>query len=77
MKHALKQLRCTQSVIHGWLGLILAPVVYALLEPNPFQDPTDPSPAAVHTQFATQSMIKMANAIFTRAPNKWNWYRHI
>ncbi len=77
MVHALKQLTCPQSVIHGWLGLILAPMVYALLIPNPFQDPTDPGAVAVYTQFATASMIKMANAIFTRAPNKWNWYRHI
>ena len=44
---ALKQLRCPQSVIYGWSGLILAPMVYALLEPNPFQDPTDPGPVVV------------------------------
>jgi hypothetical protein len=34
MAHALKQLVCPQSVIHGWLGLVLLPMVYALLEPN-------------------------------------------
>ncbi len=70
MVRALKQLTCPQSVIHGWSGLILAPMVYALLEPNPFQDPTDPGAVAVYTQFATASMIKMADAIFTRAQNK-------
>ncbi len=73
----LKQLTCPQSVIHGWSGLILAPMVYTLLEPNPFQDPTDPGAVAVYTQFATPSMIKMADAIFTRAQNKQNSYRNI
>jgi hypothetical protein len=52
-------------------------MVYALLEPNPFQDPPDPGPVAVYTQFATQSMIKMANTIFTREQNKWDSYRNI
>ena len=68
----LKQLTCPQSVIHGWSGLILALMVHALLEPNPFQDPTNPRPVAVYTQLATQPMIKMANAIFTREQNEWN-----
>ena len=77
MVRALKQLTCPQSVIHGWSGLILAPMVYALLEPNPFQDPTDPGAVAVYTQFATASMIKMADAIFTRAQNEWNSFRNI
>ena len=66
MVRALKQLTCPQNVIHGWSGLILALMVYALLKPNPFQDPIDPRPVAVCMQFATQSMIKMAKAIFTR-----------
>jgi hypothetical protein len=77
MVRALKQLTCPQSVIHGWSGLILAPMVYALLEPNPFQDPTYPGAVAVYTQFATASMIKMADAIFTRAQNEWNLFRNI
>ena len=77
MVRALKQLMCPQSVIHGWSGLILAPMVYALLKPNPFQDPTDPRAVAVYTQFATPSMIKMVNAIFTIAQNEWNSYRNI
>ena len=73
----LKQLTCPRSIIHGWSGLILAPMVYTLLKPNPFQDPTDPVTVAVYTQFATPSMIKMADTIFTRAQNEWNSYRNI
>ena len=52
-------------------------MVYLLLKPNPFQDPTNPGPVGVYTQFATQLMIKMADAIFTREQNKWNSYRNI
>ena len=70
MVRALKQLMCPHSVIHRLSGLILAPMVYALLEPNPFQDPTDPGAVAVYTQFATPSMIKMVDNIFTRAQNE-------
>ena len=70
MVRALKQLMCPQSVIHGWSGLILAPMVYALLEPNLFQSPIDPGAVAVYTQFATASMMKMADVIFTRAQNE-------
>jgi hypothetical protein len=36
MAHALKQLVCPQSAIHGWLGLVLLPMVYALLKSTPF-----------------------------------------
>ncbi len=52
-------------------------MVYALLQPNPFQDPTDPGAVAVYTQFATASMIKTADAIFTRAQSEWNSFRNI
>jgi hypothetical protein len=70
MVRALKQLACPQSVIHGWSGLIFASMVYTLLELNPFQDPTNIGAVAVYTQFATPPMIKMTDAIFTRAQNE-------
>jgi hypothetical protein len=46
---ALKQIECPQSFIHGWLGLAMAPAVYALLESNVFVLPVDPGPALIHT----------------------------
>ena len=61
-------------------GLVFIPIwgaTYALLEPNLFQDPTDPGAVAVYTQFAITLMIKTADAIFTRAQNEWNFYRNI
>jgi hypothetical protein len=39
MVKALKQLVCPQSAIHGWSGMVLSPMVYALLEPTPFVIP--------------------------------------
>jgi hypothetical protein len=44
---ALKQLVCPQSAIHGWSGMVLSPMVYVLLKPNPFAEPGNPGPVAV------------------------------
>jgi hypothetical protein len=66
MVKALKQLVCPQSQIHGWSGMVLSPMVYALLEPTPLAIPGNPGPVAVYTQFATPAMIKQINAVFKR-----------
>ncbi len=39
MVKALKQLVCPQSAVHGWTGMVLSPMVYALLEPTAFAIP--------------------------------------
>ncbi len=64
MVKALKQLVCPQSQIHGWSGMVLSPMVYALLEPNPFAVPGNPGPVAIYTQFATPVMIKQSKNLF-------------
>ncbi len=61
---ALKFFECPQSALHGWLGLTMAPAVYALLEPVPFFMPTDPGAAPVYTPFAMLATIKMIDATF-------------
>ncbi len=53
MVKALKQLVCPQSAVHGWTGMALSPMVYALLEPTAFAIPGNPGPVAVYAQFAT------------------------
>jgi hypothetical protein len=45
---ALKQIDYPQCFIHGWLGLTMAPAVYALLKPQPFVMPADPGPGPVY-----------------------------
>jgi hypothetical protein len=64
MVKAHKQLVCPQSMIHGWLGLVILPMVYALLEPNPFVTPADPGAVVVYAQFALPAQIKTADAMF-------------
>ncbi len=77
MVKALKQLICPQSQIHGWLGVVLSPMVYALLEPNPFAVPGNPGPVAIYTQFATPAMIKQANNMFKRLQTEHHLYEKI
>ncbi len=48
MFKALKQILCSQSAIHGWTGMVLSPMVYALLGPTPFAIPGNPGPVAVY-----------------------------
>ncbi len=77
MVKALKQLVYPQSAIHGWLGIELSPMVYALLKPNPFVTPADPGAVAVYAQFALPAQIKTTNAMFVRAHNKYGLYKSI
>jgi hypothetical protein len=66
---ALKQLVCPQSIIHGWSGLVMSPVMYASLEPNACTVIIDLGPFAVYANFATEAAILMANKIFKRNKN--------
>ena len=45
----LTPLVCPQSLIHRWAGIVMDPVMYALLEPaTPFAGVTDPGNFAVY-----------------------------
>jgi hypothetical protein len=77
MVKALKQLVCPQSAIHGWSGMVLSPMVYALLEPTPFVIPGNPGPVAVYTQFATPAMIKQIEAVFLHLQKAHQSYKNI
>jgi hypothetical protein len=66
----LTQLLCPQSLIHGWAGLIMDPVMYALLKPTtPFTAVVDPGEYAVYANFATEAAMKMTDKIFERNKN--------
>ena len=77
MARALKQLICPQNAIHRWLGLILLPMVYALLEPTPFLAPVYLGDVVVYPQFALPAQIKIADAMFACTQNKWKSYKNI
>jgi hypothetical protein len=74
---ALKQLDCPQSFIHGWLGLTMAPNVYALLQPVLFTMPINLGPAPVYTQFAPPASMKMINTTFERNKNYYLLFKNI
>jgi hypothetical protein len=48
MVKALQQLVCLQSAIHRWSGMVLPPMVYALLKPNTFVKPGHPGLVAMY-----------------------------
>jgi hypothetical protein len=64
MAQVLMQLVYPQSAIHRLSGLISLPVLYTLLEPNPFVAPEYLDDVAVYPQFALPAQIKTANAMF-------------
>ena len=66
---ALKRLIWPQSMIHGWSGLVLSPMVYALLKPNPFVAPTDPGAVVVYTQFCGIHTVCITRANQNRRHN--------
>ena len=70
MVMALKHLVCPQSAVHRWTGMILSPMVYALLEPTPFAIQGNPGPVTVYTQFATPAAIKTADNLFKCLQNE-------
>ncbi len=66
----LKQLICPQSLIHRWAGLVMDPVMYALLERTmPFVAVVDPGEYVIYTNFATKAAMKMTGKIFKRNKN--------
>ena len=77
MERALKQLDSPQSKIHGWSGLIMAPMVYALLKHIPFQRPIDPGAIVVYPQFVLTVQIKTIHAVFVREENEWESSQNI
>jgi hypothetical protein len=77
MVKALKQLVSPQCAINGWSGMVLSPMVYALLEPTPFVIPGNPGSVAVYTQFATPAMIKQIIAVFLRLQKAHQSYENI
>jgi hypothetical protein len=49
-ERALQHLLCPQSVQHGWKGMVMAHVLYALLTTQPFCLPTNPGPTAIYVR---------------------------
>jgi hypothetical protein len=52
-EHALQHLPCSQSVQHGWKGMVMARILYALLTIQPFRLPTNPGATAIYIRSKT------------------------
>ncbi len=76
---ALAQLSCPQSAIHGWLGLVMDPATYLLLEGAAFTIPPDPGPTAIFPSGAgvAQTTMKTIQATFDRNKNYYLSYKNI
>jgi hypothetical protein len=68
---ALKQLDCPQSLIYGWAGLAMDPMMYALIKTNMFVQPLEPGDSPPYPQFATPQVIKTCEHL---CENAWNYY---
>jgi hypothetical protein len=49
-ERALQRLSCPQSIQHGWKGMVMACIVYALLTTQPFRLPTNPGATATYVR---------------------------
>jgi hypothetical protein len=74
---ALKQIECPQSFIHRWLGLTMAPGMYALPKPQPFIVPADSGLGPVYAPFAPLNTVKMADAAFESNKNFFLSYMNL
>jgi hypothetical protein len=76
---ALVQLSCPQSTIHGWLGLVMDPATYLLLEGAAFIIPPDPGPTAIFPNgvAVAQTIVKMTQATFDHDKNYYLSYKNI
>jgi hypothetical protein len=74
---AMKQLECSQSFIHSWSGLTMAPNMYTLLEPMPLVILTDPGAAPVYNVFAPLATIKMVDPAFEWDKNYYLSYKNV
>jgi hypothetical protein len=62
---ALAKLECPQSSVYGWTGVAMDPVMYALIERQPFAIPIDPGATPTYGPgFQTQQMMKTTEMIW-------------
>jgi hypothetical protein len=77
MIEGLKQLSCPQSAIHGWAGLVMHPMMYALIKMVPFHVPNNPSNVPTLPSFAAPAAIKIAEHLFKRDKMYFTSYKNI
>ena len=81
-RHLVKKLKtfpCPQSAVLGWAGIIMARVMYALVEPTAFQIPADPGPTAAYPHHRTLSRAEQTqiDRTFQRQKNYYLSYSNV
>ncbi len=74
---ALKQFDCPQSLIYGWAGLGMDPMMYALIGNNQFVQPPEPGDSPPYPQFLTPQVIKTRKHLWGNARNYYLSYINI
>jgi hypothetical protein len=75
---ALAKLECPQSLVYGWTGVAMDPVMYALIEPNPFIIPVDPRATPTYNPgFQTQQQMKTTEQMWDNDRNYFLSYGNI
>jgi hypothetical protein len=74
---ALKQFDCPQSLIYGWAGLVMDPIMYALIETDMFVQPPEPGDSPQYPQFAIPQAIKTCKCLWENAQNGYLLYINI
>jgi hypothetical protein len=77
MIDTLKQLSCPQSAIHGWVGLVMHPTMYALIKMVAFQVPSNPGNVPTLPNFTAPAQIKIAERLFERDKTYFMLYKNI
>jgi hypothetical protein len=77
MNEAQKQLSCPQSTIHGWVGLVIYPTMYAFTKMIPFSLPHDPGDVTTLSSIAAPAAIKIAKHLFESNKMYFTSYKNI
>jgi hypothetical protein len=74
---ALKQLDYPQSLIYGWAGLAMDPMMYSLIETQQFIQPPNLGASPPYAQFTTSQAIKMCKHLWENTHNYYLSYINI
>ena len=75
---ALAKLECPQSLVYGWHGMALDPMMYSLIEPNPFVAPVNPGPTPMYNAgFQANQQMKTTEQLWDNDRNYFLSYVNV
>jgi hypothetical protein len=73
----MKQIPHPGYAQHGWAGMVLQPVIFALINAMPFAPPPNPGLIATYPQFALAPAMKMIDSQFKIDKNMYKTYINV